>query len=109
MKQLKFNSRSGNGNLIERTGYCFTYPDLPEYKFALYRAHCSFNSNKRWVVIELSTGLGIGGNSWTGGQTRKIAIQEAKEILDRVGKEALKQRVTEVIDSHSTMTSGRAN
>jgi len=110
MKKSNFNIRTNAGDLVEKTGYCFTYPDFyPDYEFAVYQTGNSINSDKRWIVIELSTGLGIGGNNWQRGKTRKAAIQETKEILDRIGKEAFVARVARVIENQTVVISGRAN
>lgn len=108
MKQTTFNIRTDDGT-EEKTGYRFIYPDYRDYEFAVHQQDNSINSEKRWIVTELSTGLAIGGNNWQKGKTRKAAISEAKEILDRVGKAALDKRVAETISQHYAIVSGRAN
>jgi len=106
MKRINFNVRSDNG-LTKKTGYRFLYPDYRDYEFAVHREGNAINSEKRWIVTELSTGLSIGGNNWQRGKTRKAAIIETKEILDRVGKIALDNRVAETIEQYQK--SGKAN
>lgn len=107
MRKAQFDTRSDDGTVKTRTGYLFDWSDIPGYHFAIYRASNNINSSKRWIVIELSTGLAIGGNNWQNGQTRKQAIIEAKEILLRVGKIGLDNRIQEVINGRAV--SGKLN
>ena len=107
MKKAQFDTRLSDQTTTTRNGYLFDYPDYPNYHFATYLASNNINSSKRWIVVELSSGLAIGGNNWQQGQTRKSAIQEAKEILTRVGKIGFINRVQQIIDSKAV--SGKLN
>lgn len=108
MKKSTFNIRTNEGGLVEKTGYRFTYPDYPGYEFAVHQEGNCINSDKHWIVTELSTGLGFCSN-WRKGKTRKVAIQQAKEILKKVGKTALRDYIAGTINRHHAVISGRAN
>ncbi len=93
MKKIKFNIRTEKG-LVEKTGYEVIYNEpFSAYRFAVRKVYNSINSDTRWVVTELSTGLAIGGNIRQHGQTRTNAIREGREILGIVGFDEFKQHV----------------
>ena len=107
MKKIEFDTRSEDGSIPHRKGYFALLPGYERYLFGIYRASNIINSATRWIIVELSTGLAVGGNNWQKGQTRTKAIEEAKEILDRVGKLSLDKHIQENLDKQTI--SGKLN
>jgi len=77
MKRVTFKARTEDG-VYETDGYLFTYAGLR----LVVKRHSNPSLTKYWHVLEYSTGRGIPG---TIGETRKEAMAEAKQRLDRYG------------------------
>jgi len=75
MKRVTFKARTEDG-VYETDGYLFTYAGL---RLVVKRHN---HLTEFWNVLEYSTGRGIPGII---GRTRKEAVVEAKQRLDRYG------------------------
>ena len=95
MKRATFNIRQQSGELLQKQGYVFRLSYPKRALLAVAKEGNVINSSIRWVVSEMSSGLGVAFGKWDG--TRKAVILEAARILRHVGAKKLKQYAAEAV------------
>lgn len=83
MKKITFNIRTNEGKLERRQGYAVELPEYPDLKLAVCKHNAVIAGGYEkvyWSVDELQTG-----GRWLLADTRKAAVQEVKDYIEKRG------------------------